>query len=103
MDRNDSGQKKSSAPSVDCYIGFNVDIVFHMNSTWPTPNLPKPGPVYSQKDMFILVAALEQTLERLKSRGLVEAQNINISNLPTSATGLRVGDLWNDGGTVKVA
>lgn len=28
---------------------------------------------------------------------------LNLSNLPTSATGLDPGDLWNDGGTLKIA
>ena len=28
--------------------------------------------------------------------------NVNMPNLPTSATGLSSGDLWNDGGTVKI-
>lgn len=27
---------------------------------------------------------------------------INMSSLPTSATGLSAGDLWNDGGTLKI-
>tara|TARA_R110001606_G_scaffold10162_1_gene43696 strand:+ start:428 stop:1867 length:1440 start_codon:yes stop_codon:yes gene_type:complete len=30
-------------------------------------------------------------------------ENVNMPNLPTSATGLSSGDLWNDGGTVKIA
>lgn len=28
---------------------------------------------------------------------------VNIANLPTSSTGLATGDIWNDGGTLKVA
>jgi len=28
---------------------------------------------------------------------------VNFANLPTSVTGLTTGDLWNDGGTVKIA
>jgi hypothetical protein len=27
---------------------------------------------------------------------------INAANLPTSATGLSAGDIWNDGGTLKI-
>jgi len=34
---------------------------------------------------------------------IVRAENINIANLPTSATGLDTGQLYNDSGTVKVA
>jgi hypothetical protein len=33
----------------------------------------------------------------IKSNG-----RINMSSLPTSATGLSAGDLWNDGGTLKI-
>jgi len=29
--------------------------------------------------------------------------NVNMPNLPTSATGLSSGDIWNDGGTLKIA
>ena len=28
---------------------------------------------------------------------------VSMPNLPTSATGLATGDLWNDGGTLKIA
>jgi len=34
---------------------------------------------------------------RIKSSGV-----INISNIPTSATGLSAGDIWSDGGTLKI-
>jgi len=29
--------------------------------------------------------------------------NVNFSGLPTSSSGLATGDLWNDGGTLKIA
>lgn len=32
----------------------------------------------------------------------IYARTANLSALPTSATGLDSGDLWNDGGTVKI-
>jgi hypothetical protein len=34
---------------------------------------------------------------RIKSSGV-----INISNIPTSSVGLSAGDIWNDGGTLKI-
>jgi hypothetical protein len=37
------------------------------------------------------------------SRVRVKANTINIASLPTSSAGLSAGDLWNDGGTLKVA
>lgn len=33
----------------------------------------------------------------------VDGATINMANLPTSATGLSAGDLWNDSGTLKIA
>ena len=36
-------------------------------------------------------------------RMTITDNGVNISNLPTSATGLSSGDLWNDGGTLKIA
>jgi len=39
----------------------------------------------------------------LSSTGATLGGQINLPNLPTSATGLTTGDLWNDGGTLKIA
>jgi len=39
----------------------------------------------------------------LSSTGATLGGQINLPNLPTSATGLTAGDLWNDGGTLKIA
>lgn len=47
--------------------------------------------------------ALELQLKVMQEVGPIRVSTINISQLPTSATGLRTGDLWNDTGTVKVA
>lgn len=45
---------------------------------------------------------IELQLAQITEVGPVRVSTINISNLPTSATGLRTGDLWNDAGTVKI-
>jgi hypothetical protein len=74
-----------------------------MNSSWPIGPLPKPTQEYSEQYMMMLVKAIEDTLSQARSPGLIEVQRANISSLPTSAVGLRAGDLWNDTGTVKVA
>lgn len=73
-----------------------------MNSTWPISPLPKPTREYSEQYMMMLIKAIEDTLNQARSPGLLEIQKANISTLPTSATGLRAGDLWNDSGTVKI-
>lgn len=73
-----------------------------MNSTWPISPFPKPPREYSDQYMMMLIKAIEDTLNQARSPGLLESQKANLSNLPTSATGLRAGDLWNDSGTVKI-
>lgn len=40
--------------------------------------------------------------QRAAAKGPISVSRANISNLPTSSTGLRAGDLWNDAGTVKI-
>ena len=39
----------------------------------------------------------------LATKMTLKTNTVNIPNLPTSATGLVTGDLWNDGGTLKIA
>ena len=39
----------------------------------------------------------------LTTKMTLKTNTVNIPNLPTSATGLVTGDLWNDGGTLKIA
>lgn len=73
-----------------------------MNSQWPITPLPKAPLQYDATYMNQLLKALEDTFRRIQAKGVIEAQRINISELPTATTGLRVGDLWNDSGTVKV-
>lgn len=43
------------------------------------------------------------TATSVTSTGEMAAQTLNLGNLPTSSTGLSNGDVWNDGGTLKVA
>lgn len=41
-------------------------------------------------------------IEKLEVNGKIKATDINFTGLPTSATGLSTGDVWNDGGTLKI-
>lgn len=69
----------------------------------PSSNrLPDPPDVYDPKYMNKLVSALERILVELQTPGHVAGTTANFSRLPTSATGLRSGDLWNDAGTIKI-
>ena len=40
--------------------------------------------------------------EKLEVNGKIKATDINFSGLPTSSAGLSSGDVWNDGGTLKI-
>jgi len=40
--------------------------------------------------------------EKLHVNGKIKATSINFTGLPTSATGLSAGDVWNDAGTLKI-
>ena len=39
----------------------------------------------------------------ISTKMTLKTNTVNMPNLPTSATGLVTGDLWNDGGTLKIA
>ncbi len=68
----------------------------------PFSALPSPGPEYDRDYMNRLVNILDQIHTQLVARRPLVATTLNISQLPTSATGLLPGDLWNDANTVKV-
>lgn len=67
------------------------------------PRLPEPPQEYSVSYMQDLVRALEIFIEQERNPGQLRGTKITLTNLPTSATGLETGALYNDGGTVKVA
>jgi len=74
-----------------------------MNDEWTIPHLARAPDEYDPVYFENWFLQLTRTLEDLKVEGNLRVGTINISSLPTSAAGLRTGDLWNDAGTVKVA
>jgi len=65
--------------------------------------LAKPPETYDQRSMGQLVRQIQDALNFVISVGPARFQTVNIEELPTSATGLRPGDLWRDGSNnVKV-
>lgn len=68
------------------------------------PVLPQPprGNITPQY-MDSLINALNFWLAQSRNPGPVRATTVTITDLPTSATGLEPGTLWNDAGSVKVA
>ena len=69
----------------------------------PPPRLPEAPQEYTVSYMSDLVRALEIFIEQERNPGDLRASTITITDLPTSATGLETGTLYNDSGTVKVA
>ena len=69
----------------------------------PPPRLPEAPQENSVGYMSDLVRALEIFIEQERNPGDIRASTITITDLPTSATGLETGTLYNDSGTVKVA
>ena len=66
------------------------------------PRLPEAPQEYSISYMSDLIRALEAFIEQERNPGGLRASTITVTNLPTSPTGLEVGSLWNDAGTVKI-
>ena len=67
------------------------------------PRLPEAPQEYTVSYMQDLIRALEVFIEQERNPGQLRGTTITLTNLPTSATGLETGALYNDGGTVKVA
>jgi hypothetical protein len=68
----------------------------------PPPRLPEPTTEYSPRYMQDLLRALEIFIEQERTAGELRATKITLTELPTSASGLESGALWNDSGTVKI-
>ena len=67
------------------------------------PRLPEAPEEYTRFYMQDLVRTLEIFIEQERNPGEIRATRLTITDLPTSATGLETGTLYNDAGTVKVA
>lgn len=77
-----------------------MSITKHRVST--PERLPSAPEEYDPAFMDRLIGLLDLHLAALSSRRRIVGTNVNLSDLPTSATGLRSGDVWNDLGTLKI-
>ena len=68
----------------------------------PAPRLPEPPKDYSARYMQDLLRALEIFIQRERTPGEIRGTKITLTELPTSATGLESGAIYNDSGTVKI-
>ena len=67
------------------------------------PRLPEPPLEYTQQYMADLVRSVQTFIEQERNPGEMRGTKLTLTDLPTSATGLEAGTLYNDSGTVKVA
>lgn len=73
-----------------------------MNDNQPPPAFHRAPTEYDQAFFAAVIRRLESYLARITSVGPVRASTLNLSDLPTSDSDLRQGDVWNDGGTLKI-
>ena len=66
------------------------------------PRLPEAPTEYSQQYMSDLVRTLELFISQERNPGELRGTKVTLTDLPTSASGLETGALYNDSGTVKI-
>lgn len=73
-----------------------------MNSEFTIPTQVDAPITYNTRTFSLLLRSIYLAFQELKGPGPVYATTINLSSLPTSASGLKTGDVWNDAGTLKI-
>ena len=66
------------------------------------PNFSLPPEEYDPQYFSEMVRSLSQLVNQLQNPGELRGTKITLTDLPTSDTGLEVGALFNDNGTIKV-
>ena len=62
------------------------------------PRLPEPPIEYTQQYMADLVRSIQVFIEQERNPGEMRGTKLTLTDLPTSATGLETGALYNDSG-----
>ena len=70
--------------------------------TLPPPRLPEPPETIDRRYMEDLIRTLQLFITQERNPGEMRGTKLTLTDLPTSATGLETGALYNDSGTVKV-
>ena len=65
-------------------------------------NISLPPDEYDVQYFNEMVRSLSQLVTQLQNPGELRGTKITLTDLPTSDTGLEVGALFNDNGTIKV-
>lgn len=66
------------------------------------PRLPLAPDEYNKEFMQEFIRSVELFMEQERNPGELRGTKITLTDLPTSASGLETGALYNDSGTVKV-
>ena len=66
------------------------------------PNFSLPPNEYDPHYFSEMVRSFSQLVNQLQNPGELRGTKITLTDLPTSDTGLEVGALFNDNGTIKV-
>jgi len=74
-----------------------------MSRNLALPYLAVPPTEYDQRYFAELVQSIAVYMQQERNPGEGRFTKVVLTDLPTSATGLEPGTLWNDSGTVKVA
>jgi hypothetical protein len=72
------------------------------SSKYNSPYLPVPPVEYDQNYFSEVVRALSLFMQSERNPGPSRNTTLVLTELPTSPTGLEVGSVWNDSGTLKV-
>ena len=70
--------------------------------SFASPVLPLPPAEYSAQYLNQIVRTINQYYQQLGSTNPIEVDSILLRNLPTSATGLPVGSVWNNAGVLNI-
>lgn len=68
----------------------------------PAPYFPVPPEKYEQRYFSEIIRAFSSFIQAQRNPGEARATTLTLTNLPTSPTGLPVGSVWNDSGTLKI-
>ena len=66
------------------------------------PVISNATPEYDQAYVSDLARALTLLIDQVNTDGQLRATTAVLTALPTSATGLETGSLYNDSGTIKI-
>ena len=68
----------------------------------PDPVLALPPLDYDSQYFNLIVRQLNYYMQQHANPGAMIGTTLTLSDLPTSATGLAPGTVWNDSGTLKI-